>query len=77
MDTEYAYHHTCTTQGEAINHDLLKSKKAITKHLRDSREDPINQTCFHCSATKLAEYRAAKDSIDFNPTTFLNNTTGF
>ena len=73
--TEYAYHHTCIAQGEAIDHELLKSTKATTKHLRERREDPINQTCFHCSARKLAEYRSAKDSIDFDPVHFLNNTT--
>ena len=77
MDPEYAYHHICITQGEAINHELLKSTKATTKHLRERREDPINQTYFHCSARKLAEYRLAKDSIDFDPVHFLNNTTEF
>ena len=77
MDTNYAYHHTCITQGITIDHKLLKSKKEITKYLKKQRGDPTNQTCFHCSATKLVEYRTAKDSIDFNPTLFFNKTTEF
>ena len=77
MNIDYAYHHACITQGIPINHELLKSKKELTKYLRVQREEPINQVCFHCSATKLAEYRAAKDSIDFDPTLFFNNTTEF
>ena len=77
MDPEYAYHHICITQGEPINHDLLKSIKATTKRLRERREHPINQTCFHYSARKLAEYRLVKDSIDFDSVQFLNNTTEF
>ena len=77
MEPAYAYHHTCITQGEPINHDLLKSTKVTTKYPRERREDPINQTCFHCSVRKLAEYRSAKDSIDFDPVHFLNNTTDF
>ena len=77
MESEYAYHHICITQGEPINHNLLKSTKSTIKHLRERREDPINQTCFHCSVRKLAEYRSAKDSIDFDPVHFLNNTTQF